>query len=103
MIPYSSPKKNAEYFAFVPGENNRGPLMRVESKPTGDKLFGVMADFTLLLANQSNNLIIDEVLFDDHHLKSYVAKLTRHITYFIGIKCDLAIMQERDFYAKIEP
>ncbi len=27
------------------------------------------ADFALLLANQSNNLIIDEVLFDDQHLK----------------------------------
>ncbi len=97
MTPYPSPGGDAEYFAFVPGENNRGPLMRVESKPTGDKLFGVMADFALLLANQSNNLIIDEVLFDDQHLKSYVAKLAEHITYFIGIKCDLAIMQEREF------
>ena len=37
MTPYPSPGKDAEYFAFVPGENNRGPLMRVESKPTGDK------------------------------------------------------------------
>ena len=93
MTPYPSPGKDGEYFAFVPGENDRGPLMRVESKPTGDKLFVIMADFAMLLANQSNNLIIDDVLFDDQHLKSYVDKLAEHIAYFIGIKCDLAIMQ----------
>lgn len=97
MTPYLSSGKDAEYFSFVPGENNRGPLMSVESKHTGDKLFGVMADVALLLANQSNNLIIDEVLLGDEHLKSYVDKLAEHTTYFIGIKCDLAIMQEREF------
>ena len=59
-IPYPSLGKDAEYFAFMPGENNRGPLMRVDSKPTGDKLFSVMADFSFLLANQFNTLLINE-------------------------------------------
>ena len=78
MTPYPSPGKDGEYFAFVPGESERGPLMKVTSKPAGDKLFSVMADFALLLANKSNNLIIDEVLLDDDHLKSYVEILAGH-------------------------
>jgi chloramphenicol 3-O phosphotransferase len=97
MAPYPSPGKDGKYFSFLPGENDRGPLMTVEPKATGDKLFGVMADFALLLASQSNNLIIDEVLLDDQHLKQYIQKLSKHILYFVGVKCDLHIMQEREF------
>lgn len=97
MTPYPSSGKDSEYFSFVPGENERGPTMKVESKSAGGKLFGVMPDFALLLANQNNNLIIDEVIFDDQDLKPYVEKLANHIVYFIGVKCDLGIMQEREF------
>jgi chloramphenicol 3-O phosphotransferase len=97
MTPYPSPGRTAEYFSFVQGENERGPLVTVESKESGDKLFGVMADFALLLANQSNNIIIDEVILNDKHLKSYVEKLVEHTVYFIAVKCDLHIMQEREY------
>ncbi len=97
MTPYPSPGKDGEYFTFVLGENDRGSLMSVESKPTGDKLFGAMADFALLLANRENNLIIDEVLFNDQQLKSYVDKLAEHTVYFVGVKCNLPIMQEREY------
>ena len=97
MTPYPSPGKDGEYFDFVPGENERGPLMSVKSKPTGDKLFGAMPDFAQMLGSRGNNLIIDEVLFNDNQLKSYVDKLAEHTVYFIGVKCDLAIMQEREY------
>ena len=97
MTPYPSHGKDGEYFDFVPGENERGPLMSVKSKPTGDKLFGAMPDFAHMLGSRGNNLIIDEVLFNDKQLKSYVDKLADHTVYFIGVKCDLAIMQEREY------
>jgi len=97
MTPYPSPGKDREYFDFVPGENERGPLMSVKSKSTGDKLFGAMPDFAHMLGSRGNNLIIDEVLFNDKQLKSYVDKLADHTVYFIGVKCDLAIMQEREY------
>ena len=45
MSPYPSPGKDSKYFSFLPSKNSRGPLMSVESKPEGNKLFGVMADF----------------------------------------------------------
>jgi chloramphenicol 3-O phosphotransferase len=97
MTPYPAPSKNAEYFDFTPGENSRGPTMKVESKDNGKKLFGAMADVAALLANRGNNLIIDEVLLDDPHLQSYVEKLHDHTVYFIGVYCNLSIMQEREF------
>ena len=65
MTPYPLPGKDGEYFNFVPGKNERGPLMSVNSKPTGDKLFGAMADFAHMLSSRGNNIIIDEVLFND--------------------------------------
>lgn len=54
------------YLKFVPGQNEHGPTMHVESGPEGGKLFSVMPQFAEMLADQGNNLIIDEVLFPDY-------------------------------------
>jgi chloramphenicol 3-O phosphotransferase len=97
MTPYPSPGKEAEYFSFIPGENVRGKFMKIELKDSGQKLFGIMPDFAALLAGNGNNLIIDEVLLDDVHIKSYIKKLSQYTVYFIGVICELPIMQEREF------
>ena len=97
MTPYPSQgKENAEYFSFVPGTNARGPTMRFEGKPKGAQLFGLMPDFANMLATRGNNVIIDEVLFDDVQVKSYIKSLSKHTVYFVGILCDLPVMQERE-------
>jgi chloramphenicol 3-O phosphotransferase len=47
MLPHSpDDKPDARYFSFVPGINDRGPTI----KPKGEQLFGLMPDFTNLLA-----------------------------------------------------
>ncbi|ETZ06935.1 chloramphenicol phosphotransferase-like protein [Holospora obtusa F1] len=48
-----------------------------------------------MLAASENNLIIDEVIFDEEALKAYVHHLKTHTVYYIGVFCDLAVMQER--------
>ncbi len=50
-----------------------------------------MVGFSQTLGSTANMLFIDEVLFYDNQLKSYVAKLSDHTVYFIGVKCDFAI------------
>ncbi len=45
---------------------------------------------------QGNNLIIDEVLFNEESLKAYVQHLKGHNVYYIGVFCDLTVMQERE-------
>ncbi|WP_341754287.1 phosphotransferase-like protein [Candidatus Tisiphia endosymbiont of Dioctria rufipes] len=92
----SDDKPDVRYFSFVPGINDRGPTMRVETKPKGEQLFGIMPDFANLLASRNNNLIIDEVLFDDVYLKSYIKVLKGYIVYFVGVFCYLSVMQERE-------
>jgi chloramphenicol 3-O phosphotransferase len=97
MTPFPSDDKGeAGYFSFIPGKNDRGPTMHVKAGPKGNQLFGIMPDFSNLLANRGNNLIIDEVLFDDIHLKSYMDALRNHTVYFVGVFCDLTVMQERE-------
>ena len=56
MTPYPSPSKDGEYFDCIPGENERGPRMLVKSKPTGDKLFGTIANFHIGLALEVTTL-----------------------------------------------
>lgn len=99
MMPYNisyNDKVSSEYFTFVPGSNDRGAIMRVESGAKAEQLFGVMPDFANLLASRVNNIIIDEVLFDDSGLKSYIKTLSSYIVYFIGVFCDLSVMQEQE-------
>jgi chloramphenicol 3-O phosphotransferase len=70
--------------------------MHVESGAEGAKLFSVMPQFAEMLAASRNNLIIDEVLFDEEALKAYVQQLKAHTVYYIGVFCDLEVMQERE-------
>ena len=70
--------------------------MHVESGAECGKLFSVMPQFAEMLADRGNNLIIDEVLFDENALKAYVHHLKDHTVYYIGVFCDLAVMQERE-------
>lgn len=101
MTPYPTiSKPDARYFSFVSGENDRGPLVQVQSAANGDQLFGVMPDFSKLLAAKGNDFIIDEVLLSDEQLKSYVKKLSGHTIYFIGVFCDLPVMQEREILTR---
>jgi chloramphenicol 3-O phosphotransferase len=93
MIPFG---RQEPYLKFTPGENERGSTMHVESGVEGGKLFGVMPQFAEMLATCGNNLIIDEVLFDEEALKAYVQQLKAHTVYYIGVFCDLEVMQERE-------
>jgi len=93
MIPFG---RIDPYLKFIPGQNERGPTCYAESGAEGGKLFRVMPQFAEMLATYGNNLIIDEVLFDENALKAYVYHLKAHTVYYIGVFCDLAVMQERE-------
>lgn len=88
--------KLESYLKFIPGENDRGPTMHVETKLNGNNVFELMPTFAKMLADEGHNLIIDEVLFDESQLKSYTTNLSAHNVYYIGVFCDLNIMQMRE-------
>ena len=91
---------SAGYLNFIAGENSRGPTLSPEYGQRSEQLFGLMPEFAKLLANRGNNIILDEVLFDDINLNSYLKELSQHIVYFIGITCELKTMQEREILRK---
>ena len=93
MIPAD---RQDAYFTMIPGANEHGPTMHVASGPEGGKLFGMMPKWAEMLASQGNNLIIDEVLLDQKTLKGYAQHLRAHTVYYMGIFCDLAVMQRRE-------
>lgn len=93
MIPFC---KMDPYLNFIPGQNEHGPTMSVESGPEGVKLFSLMSKFAQMLADNGQNIIIDEVLLDADSLKLYVQQLKGHTVYYVGVFCELKTMQERE-------
>ncbi len=47
-------------------------------------------------ADQGYNLIVDEVLINDVSYLAYAKALGDHTVYYVGVLCDLALMQERE-------
>ncbi len=95
FIGFGEQAKNG-YFSFTPRKNERGSLIQIENGPLGEKFFDSAPAIAQLLADQGNNLIIDEVLFGNEILKSYVYHLNSHTVYFVGVFCDLKSLQERE-------
>lgn len=93
MLPTN---KQELYFKFIPDQNERGATMRVESGPDAAKFFSAMPKFAAMLADKGNNIVIDEVFLDELDLKAYVEILKDHTVYYIGVFCDLNVMQERE-------
>lgn len=91
-----NPKKDSQYLTATPGKNNRGPTLHVGYGPKAAQLFGAMPGFAALLADTGNNIIIDEVLFTPEALHAYADALKYHTVYYVGVFCDLKVMQERE-------
>jgi chloramphenicol 3-O phosphotransferase len=89
-------KAASGYLYLVPGMNELGPTMRVEEGPLGRHVFSAIPHIAKTLADFGNDLIIDEVLLNEDTFNAYVEQLKGHTVYFIGIYCDLKVMQERE-------
>jgi len=93
MLPVT---KEESYLTFIPGKNDRGPTMHVALQPAGQELFKTLPLVAEILADKGMNLIIDEVLLDEECLKTYAKYLKKYTVYYIGVFCDLSVMQERE-------
>jgi chloramphenicol 3-O phosphotransferase len=84
------------YYSFAFDQNDRGPAIKIENGPLGKQVFSAIPSIAKILADQGNNLVIDEVLLGDETLEKYVGSLKFHPVYFVGVLCDLQTMQERE-------
>ncbi len=89
-------EKAGEGYHFIPGQDEEGPLMSIESGSFGNAVTQSIPKVAQSLARDGHNLIVDEVLRTDKELEDYSRALACHTVYFIGVMCDLKEMQERE-------
>ena len=83
-------------FHFIPEHDEVGPLMRIEEGDYGRKIVKTVPKVIKILADENHDIILDEVIFEDDGLPEYRQALSQHSVYFIGVFCDLEILQERE-------
>lgn len=86
--------KEGVFFTSISDDN--GSRIKIESGPFGKKLFETAPKIIKLLGLEGFDLIIDEVLLGKENIKHYVSQLKEFTVYFIGVMCDLNVMEERE-------
>jgi len=89
-------EKADQGFHFIPEHDEVGPLMRIETGLYGKKIVKVSPKVIQTLAKDGLDIIVDEVVFNDEGLKDYAQTLSDETVYFVGVICDLNILQERE-------
>ncbi|HET8630320.1 MAG TPA: hypothetical protein VFL91_23115 [Thermomicrobiales bacterium] len=64
--------------------------------PAARRLVAGMHGAVAAFAAAGNNLIVDEVLYDPAYLREYVALLPAEDVLFVGLRCPLAVVEERE-------
>ena len=93
-VGHGDQSKEGIYFTSLSEEV--GPKIKIENGPFGKKLFSTVPNVIKLLAQEGYDLIIDEVLVGETDLKHYITALQNFSVYFVGVTCDLKIMEERE-------
>ncbi len=90
------PKSN-EGFQFINETQSGKNIVAVKTGFYGQKLENSSAKLINLLADDGHNIILDEVILEKESLIKYChSQLSLQTVYFIGIKCDIATIEERE-------
>jgi len=99
MLPaaYVGMKPSAsEGIEFLNDTDARGPLVRVRRGEVGRKLEKSFASAVRSFASGGHDLVLDLVLDDPSSLRSYAEALRDLHAYFIGLRCDLSVLEARE-------
>ena len=77
-------------------ENASGPaIIDIKYGVSGTKILNSVAPVVKLLADNGLDLILDECVFE-HEVKYYKEHLTKYGLYYIGVICDMDIIEQRE-------
>lgn len=96
MMPqeYFGDGPKAEYgFSICTKFEDGFPKTRIHKGPYGEQISKTIPYVIKLLADFEHHVILDEVLLDTNH---YGDILKDHEVYYIGVTCDLKIMENRE-------
>jgi chloramphenicol 3-O phosphotransferase len=85
-----------EGFEFRNDADARGPIVRVRRGEVGRKLEESFASAVRALAEGGHDLVVDLVLYDPSSLPAYVRAFRGLCVYFVGVRCDLPVLEARE-------
>lgn len=89
-------KSEVGYFKYTSDKNERGNAIKIQCSEKGNKMFNMLPKFAKQIADLGENIIIDEVLIGKSQKDIYFETLQPHKIYFVGVYCDLDVMQSRE-------
>lgn len=86
---------HADGLVFETGEADGCPSVEIRTGPVPARALAGMRHAVAALADQGNDLIVDEVMLGDEHLE-YRALLARHDLRFAGLFAPLDVLEARE-------
>ncbi len=99
MVPtnYQGKGKNAaQMWCWEKSTDQQGELMTIKVGPRGNSYILGMYECVKIMATRGFNIIIDDVCLDAELLKQIAQELSQFKTYFIGVICQLAVLEQRE-------
>lgn len=80
----------------VPTEHNGELVTQIQFGHHGEQVLRGMRRCIAAFGKIGANVIVDDLLFKPEYLQDYVAVLDPHNTWFIGVKCSLDVVTQRE-------
>lgn len=80
----------------VPGELNGEWVTHIQFGDYGERVLAAMRRTVATLSEMGCNVIVDDLLFKRDYLEDYAAVLDPQKTWFIGVKCSVEVISERE-------
>ena len=80
----------------VPVTHCRRPRTEVRFGEDGKRLLRGMRRAIAAIAEAGNNVIIDDIILEDEFLSDYLEALDGLTVYFVGVRCDLDVIADRE-------
>jgi chloramphenicol 3-O phosphotransferase len=88
--------KASEGIEFYADQDEHGPVLRLRYGTVGRHIEQSLARMAQGLAQDGHDLVLDLVILDTETLKTFVQALADLPLYFIGVQCDLAVLEARE-------
>ena len=80
----------------VPDTTDGNWVTHIRFGPHGENILHAMRRTVALFSQLGNNVIVDDLLFKREYLDDYVNVLNPEKVWFIGVKCSLDVVEERE-------
>lgn len=94
--PQSLGAKSAEMWSWEKSSDDRGELMTLNVSPRGKSYILGMYECVRIMAARGFDIIVDDVCLDVELLQQIATMLSQFKVYFIGVTCQLHVLEERE-------